>query len=855
MLSVKQIDQVINDSANWLNLKSKIDEQNLSIEKGDIFERFVQLFLKSSPIYRQNLKNVWSLKWDKLPDEIETLLSLPSRDEGIDLICETYTGELWSVQCKFESDPKSGKSITRKELSTFTSLSFIHCKDKITFGLVVHSSVNYIKMLAIMGPISELGLAEWENLTSGEWAAIQTLAGGKTNISFVPKKPHPFQVEALNLIHDQITAQGVSRGKVLMPCGTGKSLLAYWLSRQLEAENILVTVPSLSLLKQTLQTWAAEDLGEGLAIHWIVVCSDQTVKPHDKSDSVTATKAELGLPVTTDPLLIEKFLITPRNKRKVAFVTYQSSESFCEVARKCDAKFDLLIADEAHRTTGKKGSSFSHVLFDENICIKKRVFLTATERIYRGENRNVASMDDPETYGKNLFYMSFKRAIELGIICDYRISTVGIKKREIRKFFKQNKLHTIVGEDNFEALSRDLGTCIAINKLARKVNLKKIVTFHRSIKLAEENYRMISALKEKLFDNAEFSFFHVSGKISAGKRAKIIKDFSDSHAAVITNARCLTEGIDVPAIDCVTFFDRKNSVVDIIQSVGRALRNSPETGKVLSHVLVPVILDDDADLQDLSSSEEFKKVLEVVTHLSTQDERIADYFRASSASKGGGGFGSPIAWVDLPEMLLSDVLASVEAKIWSVVGKANWRPFEDARAYVRSLKLQNRTEWNNWYQSDARPPDIPKAPQKVYANMGWHGLGDWLGTGRTSPQDYVWRPFEDARAYVHSSKLQNVSEWNNWFKSDARPPDIPASPQIVYATMGWQGFGDWLGNGHYRVFRSFSEARKFARGLQLQTANQWRAWCKSEEHPVDIPNNPHKHYAGKGWVSWGELEP
>ncbi len=854
MLSVNQIDQIIRASANWPDLKSEIDGRNLSTEKGDIFERFVQLFLKSSPIYRQSLKNVWSLKWDKLPDQIETLLSLPNRDEGIDLICETQTAELWSVQCKFESNPHAGKSITRKELSTFTSLSFVHCKDKIKFGLVAHSSVNSIKKSEIMGPISEIGLAEWEGLTSGEWEAIQKLASGTINVSFMPKKPRPFQVEALNEIHEQITAEGVSRGKVLMPCGTGKSLLAYWLSHQLEAKNILVTVPSLSLLKQTLQTWAAEDLGAGLAIDWIVVCSDETVKSHDNSDAVTATVAELGLPVTTDPNLIEKFLVTPSNKRKVAFVTYQSSEKFCEVARKCDANFDLLIADEAHRTTGKKGNNFSHVLFDENICIKKRVFFTATERVYRGENRTVASMDDPETYGKNLFYMSFKKAIELGVICDYRITTVGVKKREIRKFFQQNKLHTIVGHDNFDAFSRDIGTCIAIGKLARKVHLKKIVTFHRSIKLAEENYRIISALKEKLFDKSEFSFFHVSGKISVGKRAKTIKEFSESKAAVITNARCLTEGIDVPAIDCVTFFDRKNSVVDVVQSVGRALRNSPETGKVISHVLVPVVLDDDADLQDLPSSDEFKRVLEVVTHLSTQDERIADYFRAPSALKGGGGLGPPITWVDLPEMLLSDVLASVEAKIWSVVGKANWRPFEDARAYVRSLKLQNVKEWNNWFQSDARPPDIPAAPQVVYANAGWHGFGDWLGTGGVANFLKVFRPFFEAREFARGLQLQNAGQWRAWCRSGERPDDIPNSPNVYYADKGWISWGDWLGTTNVanklKTYREFNAARAFARSLQLSGENAWRAWSKTDARPVDIPTNPQRTYRAEGWIDW-----
>jgi chorismate-pyruvate lyase len=187
---------------------------------------------------------------------------------------------------------------------------------------------------------------------------------------------------------------------------------------------------------------------------------------------------------------------------------------------------------------------------------------------------------------------------------------------------------------------------------------------------------------------------------------------------------------------------------------------------------------------------------------------------------------------------------------WLAAGhrKGGWRPFKDARAFVRGLKLKNISEWSVYARSEKRPHDIPKSPNAVYADAGWVSWGDWLGTG---PRRGSWRPFKDARAFVRGLKLKNSEEWTACARSGKRPHDIPARPNAVYADAGWVSWGDWLGNERSE-WRSFKDARAFVRHLKLKSSNEWRVYAKSKKRPQDIPASPHTVYADAGWVSWGD---
>ena len=186
----------------------------------------------------------------------------------------------------------------------------------------------------------------------------------------------------------------------------------------------------------------------------------------------------------------------------------------------------------------------------------------------------------------------------------------------------------------------------------------------------------------------------------------------------------------------------------------------------------------------------------------------------------------------------------------------NWRPFEEARAYVQTLGLKNQEEWKSWVKSNQRPDDIPAAPWNIYKDKGWISLGDWLGTGRIASFDMTFRLFEEARAYVHSLGLNNLTEWNAWCKSESRPKDIPTNPNKIYKDKGWIDTGDWLGTGRIAsqkiIYRPFEEARKYVRRLNLSSKEDWNSWAKSKSKPNDIPADPSNTYKNKGWKSWGD---
>jgi superfamily II DNA or RNA helicase len=191
------------------------------------------------------------------------------------------------------------------------------------------------------------------------------------------------------------------------------------------------------------------------------------------------------------------------------------------------------------------------------------------------------------------------------------------------------------------------------------------------------------------------------------------------------------------------------------------------------------------------------------------------------------------------------------------VGKSNWRSFEEARDFVRSLKLANQKEWFDWKKTQAKPLDIPADPYKVYKDKGWMGMGDWLGTERIANQNRVYRSFEEARAFARNLQLNSGKEWLSWAKAGKIPDDIPTNPLQYYSKHGKStSWGDWLGTGRVanqkRMHRSFEEARIFVHTLQLSDIEKWKDWAKTEARPEDIPSTPNEVYASKGWTDWGD---
>jgi len=838
--------------ASWHEFQDLVNQQSKTKDKGDLFERMTQLYLQTSPTYATKLKNVWWCNNGELPDNVRKKLHLPFEDEGIDLICETYDGKYWSVQSKYRAD--SERPLTTKELSKFVSLSFV-TGDNIIAGLVVHTSTKKVQKSKLMGNTFEIGLQHWLSITNVQWKQILEVC--ETNVL---KQPQPrlkrdHQQIAIDKVNEHFGKHKASRGKLIMPCGTGKSLIAYWATRELQAESVIVAVPSLALVKQSLEDWTSEYLADGIQPDWIAVCSDDSVGTMKESDSTVATVYEAGIPTTTDPVEIANFIIKKTKKPKVIFTTYQSSPKLAAACKEADLTIDLLIADEAHKTVGRKDKKFATLLSDENIKIQQRLFMTATERVYRQGTDHVASMDDISVYGEIFHQMSFKKAIEDGIICDYKILTVSVAEQEVSNLMsEQAEIMAQLGNQKVETDAHSLAAGIAIEKIFQKHNIKHALSFHRSIKRSENFTKQQEAFSGKFGNKFQIKNRNISSRLTAGQRSQVLDDFSKDKFSLITNARCLTEGVDIPSIDCVTFVDPKQSTVDIVQAAGRAMRQSKETGKTHGYIVLPIIVPDGQNLSEFAETTDFAAVARVITSLSTQDERIVEQLRGRKPGQPPKPDDVIIIDPDIVKALdvnYGSFHDAVNTKIWANVGRANWRPFEEAREFVRKLELKNVRQWNKYAESDLKPPDIPHSPNTVYSQTEWLGYGDWLGTGNISNRQREFLPFQEAREYARSLNLYSQKEWEGFTGTKNRPQNIPSNPASFYAESGWISMGDWLGTGtiapQNRKFRSFAEARKFVRSLNLKTQNDWENYCKSGDLPIDMPVALQNVYKDSGW--------
>ena len=823
-------------------------------EKGDLFETLTKLILTTRPEYTLTLKNVW-IQHEGIPKDIREKLNLPTSDEGIDIVAETFTGEFWAIQCKFKGQ---NQTPTYKELSTFGNLANSYCKN-ISLALLVHTGEKGVKKRKLLGEnYSEIGLEFWLGLTNEDWERIHKKLKGQS-VRPLPKNPRPHQEQAINGAVKHFIKNKRRRGRLIMPCATGKSLTAFWITNALGATSVIIAVPSLALIKQSLEDWTREFVAhkEDPRPEWLVICSDESTAKLDKDEFVSDAHA-LGIPTTTNVEVISAFLTDSHIGRKVIFTTYQSSDKLAQASRKCKFSFDLAILDEAHKTVGVKSKTFSILLSDKNISISKRIFMTATERVMRGSNEEVYSMDDEAIYGGLFYQLTFKDAINSvpPIICDYKILTITVSNDEIRQLIARNKLLTDKSERLEEQEAQSLASAIVLRKATQKYGIKHAISFHRSIKGASDFTELNKTLNLGNLDNILLSSSHISSNKSAGERAKLLNDFTNEELALMTNARCLTEGVDVPAIDCVLFADPKQSVVDIVQASGRALR--PYTGKECGYIMLPLIVPDGESFDEFTESTPFKQVARIISALSTQDEGIAEEFRLISCGKPSGSERKIIFEGSVPvgmKLDLSSFADNICTKIWERVARVNWMPFSEARAFAHTLNLKGNKEWYTYCKSGKISPDLTTIPQRVYQGKGWKSWSDWVGTHRAGwKQTYL--PFNEARDFVQSLDIDTNRTWKIYCKSGQKPTNIPGHPQRIYKDEGWSSIGDWLGNGKISYsminYRSFEDARAYVHVLKLKGNKEWKEYCRSGKKPHDIPSGPDKMYADHGWKGIGD---
>ncbi len=401
--------------------------------KGDLFEELVKAFLLIDPEYATKINEVWI--HHEVPSALRKKLHLPDSDQGIDLIAKTKEGEFWAIQCKYRAE--SSRPIPWREISTFTGLAFGVCKG-ISFGLICSTTERITKVLGKQDRIGFCALDVWQGLDAEFFAWLRASVERKA-AKLKPLSPRPHQVAAVRDARKHFVTGKENRGKLIMPCGTGKSLTAYWIAKELGSRRIVIAVPSLALIRQTLKVWLREAMASGKEVEWICVCSDESAGRFG-SDDVSVLRQDLGVPCLTDPKEIAAWLKKKSNGLQVVFTTYQSGQALSAAARKAKFRFDLGIMDEAHKTVGDGEKLFSLLLHDRNLPVDRRVFMTATERRYQGKGEKILSMDDPAIYGETFHLLSFKAALEQKppILCDYRIVTIMVSREEVAEMVRKN---------------------------------------------------------------------------------------------------------------------------------------------------------------------------------------------------------------------------------------------------------------------------------------------------------------------------------------------------------------------------------------------------------------------------------
>jgi superfamily II DNA or RNA helicase len=508
------------------------------------------------------------------------------------------------------------------------------------------------------------------------------------------------------------------RGQLIMACGTGKTLAGLWIAVRLGSSRTLVLVPSLSLLAQTLREWSANASG---AFEYLAVCSDETVVGEDRLLQHTS---ELGLPVTTSPEVIAAFL--RRRGRRVVFATYQSSPKVAAAYRSRTPPFDLAIADEAHRCAGRVPSEFATILDAQRIRARQRLFMTATPRYYTTRLRDeaglqdleVASTDDEALFGPVLHRLTFGDAIARDLLSDYQVVVVGVDDQTYRTWAERGELVTRDGSKITDA--RTLAGQIGLLKTARKYRLRRVISFYSRVKAAREFSAdvpgVIAWMPARARPAAVLWSEHVSGAMTSGRRDRLLvrfRNLAPGEWGLLSNARCLGEGVDVPAIDGIAFVDPRSSAIDIIQALGRAIRKAPDK-RVGTIVLQVFIADDDPD-QALNDST-FKNVWDVLKALRAHDEALGE--ELDGLRRALGRQASPPR---RPEKIKLDLPAAR-------VGAAF------AEAFNTRLVEQTTATWDYWFGlllAYALRTGNSRVPTHYIEPSGYK-LGQWVASQRSS---------------------------------------------------------------------------------------------------------------------------
>jgi predicted helicase len=611
---------------------------------GTRFEELIARYLMTDPLYSSKLEKVWS--WNNFPYRKD----ISDHDTGIDLVARTKTGEYWAIQCKFYSE---GHRVSKDDVDTFLSTSGKQFRDEsgerrtFSYRMIVattndwtETAVKATENQAI--PVIRIGLNILREARV-DWAAIEEGVHG-THARKKRYELRPHQKEAFDKAIEHYEKN--DRGQMIMACGTGKTFTSLRIAEALSADGnqcVLFLAPSISLVGQTLREWTSNAEHD---LNTIAVCSDPKVTKRRSDDDLGEHVEDLGAPATTDPnKIVEQY--QSGEGLTVIFSTYQSIDAVIDAQKLGLPAFDLIVCDEAHRTTGvivdgQNEKHFTKVHSDDNVKAKRRLYMTATPRLYgvkgkedaKKEAITLCSMDDAETYGTVFYKIGFGEAVERDLLSDYKVLVLTVEESEMPDLLRRQLEKKIkYGDEVDTELVGKIWGCmnalaknIAYDETVKHTDPKKMtsaVAFCSTVASSKDITDIFNDLARSPMSPIDLEMKHIDGSMNALKRDGLLSwlKSGDPECRVLSNVRCLSEGVDVPALDAVMFLSNKNSLIDIVQSVGRVMRKAP--GKKYGYIIVPVIVPEGQDVNEaLDDDERYKAVWQVLRALRSHDERL-----------------------------------------------------------------------------------------------------------------------------------------------------------------------------------------------------------------------------------------
>ena len=722
----------------FLDILKKYKTQSFSTrDQGYRFERLMKAFLLTDRRYSSLFDEVWL--WSEFPSRKDFGSGV---DTGIDLVAHEKNGNYWAIQCKCFDElttidkpmvdtflSSSGRSFS--DVRDFTTRRFARrlWLDTTTKGFNKNAEDAIKNQLP---PVSRLGYYDLAN-SEVDWDKLEEgLTGSSAEKPKYGLREH--QQRALKAAHDYF--QFRDRGKLIMACGTGKTFTALKIVEdQVDktSPTALVLVPSIALLGQLLNEWCAQ---AEKPIHPVCICSDPKAsqKVSKDEDSIESSIVDLALPASTNYNEIEAQVSEARLLQQkdggmvVVFSTYQSIDVISNVQKRLGDKliFDITVCDEAHRTTGvtlkgDEDSNFVKVHDPEFIHSKKRMYMTATPRLYSPGDKKKASekesylcsMDDSAMYGEEIFHIGFGEAVEKNLLSDYKVLVLTISEDQMSKQLQQ----AISVRDSEISTDDSLKLIGCINALSKRTSdtaqLKAVdpglmhsaVAFCQTIKASKQIVSQMNSCKDAYYETLSeedrkgivtITADHIDGSMGSNTRSEKLNwlknvDIDSSECRMLTNVRCLSEGVDVPSLDAVLFLSARNSEVDVVQSVGRVMRRS--TGKRYGYIIIPVVIPANIKPEDaLDDNERFQIVWKVLQALRAHDDR----------------FEATINKIDLNKKKPSNILVS-----HTNIGGADTKAGDDAEAVRGAIDQQMELNFET-YQNAIFAKMVEKCGERRY---------------------------------------------------------------------------------------------------------------------------------------------